>query len=60
MNCVYDGLGRCLKRTLNGAVTIYAYDGWKPIMEWAGDGSWYAWGSEGGQSYNLGKIDSTC
>ena len=39
----YDGLGRCLKRTINGAVTIFAYDGWKSIAEWAGDGSWWGY-----------------
>jgi RHS repeat-associated protein len=38
---VYDGLGRCLKRTTNGASIIFAYDGWKPIAEWAGDGSYW-------------------
>jgi RHS repeat-associated protein len=31
---VYDGLGRCVKRTFNGAETILVYDGWKPIAEW--------------------------
>lgn len=30
---VYDGLGRCLKRTINGVETIYIYDGWKAIHE---------------------------
>lgn len=40
---VYDGLGRCVKRTMNGVVTTYAYDGWKPIMEWDGTGNWTAW-----------------
>jgi RHS repeat-associated protein len=31
---VYDGLGRCLKRTVNWETTLITYDGWKPIMEW--------------------------
>ena len=31
---VYDGLGRCLKRTINWETTLIAYDGWKPIVEW--------------------------
>jgi RHS repeat-associated protein len=31
---VYDGLGRCVKRTIGGVATIFAYDGWKPIAEW--------------------------
>jgi len=33
---VYDGLGRCAKRTLNGIETVLLYDGWKPIAEWDG------------------------
>ncbi|MEN3368855.1 MAG: hypothetical protein V7609_998 [Verrucomicrobiota bacterium] len=31
---VDDGLGRCLKRTINWETTLIAYDGWKPIVEW--------------------------
>jgi RHS repeat-associated protein len=31
---VYDGLGRCLKRTIDWETTLIAYDGWKPIVEW--------------------------
>jgi RHS repeat-associated protein len=31
---IYDGLDRCVKRTLNGAATVFIYDGWKPIAEW--------------------------
>jgi RHS repeat-associated protein len=31
---VYDGLGRCLKRTINWETTLIAYDDWKPIVEW--------------------------
>jgi RHS repeat-associated protein len=30
----YDGLGRCVKRTLNGTTTYYIYDGEKPILEY--------------------------
>src|SRR5206468_1530803 len=30
----YDALGRCVKRTLNGAITYYIYDGEKPILEY--------------------------
>ncbi|MGI9086412.1 MAG: RHS repeat domain-containing protein [Chthoniobacterales bacterium] len=43
MSCVYDGLGRVLKRTVDGVVTVYAYDGWKAIMEWDGAGTYLAW-----------------
>jgi RHS repeat-associated protein len=40
---IYDGLGRCLKRTINGATTIIGYDGWKPTVEWDGNGAFQAW-----------------
>jgi RHS repeat-associated protein len=40
---VYDGLGRCVKRTLNGVATIFVYDGWKPIGEWDVWGYFQAW-----------------
>jgi YD repeat-containing protein len=30
---VYDGLGRCVKRTINGVSTRFVYDGWKAVME---------------------------
>jgi YD repeat-containing protein len=36
---VYDGLGRCVKRTINGVVTVITYDEWKPIVEWSELGS---------------------
>lgn len=29
----YDGLGRCVSRTVNGTVTYIIYDGWNPILE---------------------------
>ena len=38
-----DGLGRCVKRTLNGTSTLMTYDGWKPILEWDGAGNFQAW-----------------
>jgi RHS repeat-associated protein len=43
---VYDGLGRCLKRTIDGDTTRIVYDGWKPIWEfdqWNGV-SWNIYG----------------
>ena len=40
---VYDGLGRCLKRTINWEVTLIAYDEWKPIVEWDEWGYFKAW-----------------
>lgn len=40
---VYDGLGRCLKRTINWEATLIAYDDWKPIVEWDEWGYFKAW-----------------
>jgi RHS repeat-associated protein len=40
---VYDGLGRCVKRTIDGAATVLTYDEWKPIVEWTGAGAFVAW-----------------
>jgi RHS repeat-associated protein len=39
----YDGLGRCVKRTIDGATTLFTYDGWKPVAEWTGAGVFVAW-----------------
>jgi RHS repeat-associated protein len=36
---VYDALGRCVKRTLNGTDTYYIYDGEKPILEYNASGT---------------------
>jgi RHS repeat-associated protein len=33
-NLFYDALGRCVKRSLNGATTYYIYDGEKPVLEY--------------------------
>jgi RHS repeat-associated protein len=33
-NLYYDALGRCVKRSLNGMITYYVYDGDKPILEY--------------------------
>jgi RHS repeat-associated protein len=57
---VYDGLGRCVKRTLNGATTIYTYDGWKPMLEWDQWGNLLAWNVYGaGPDEILARGDST-
>jgi RHS repeat-associated protein len=37
---IYDGLGRCLKRTINGEFAVIVYDGWKPILE---NDAWNGW-----------------
>ena len=47
VNLVYDGLGRCVKRTIGGVATIILYDDWKPIAEWDG------WTEDYFQSWNV-------
>lgn len=44
---VYDGLGRCVKRTLAGVTRAFNYDDWKPIMEWGSPTQWIAWNAYG-------------
>ena len=39
----YDGLGRCVKRIIDGATTLFTYDNWKPVAEWTGTGVFVAW-----------------
>lgn len=36
---VYDGVGRCVKRVLDGVTTLFTYDQWTPIAEWDGSGN---------------------
>ncbi len=36
---VYDGLGRCVKRTIDGVAMLFTYNGWKPILEWDAAGN---------------------
>ena len=43
MQCTYDGLGRCVRRTVGGVTTLFTYDDWSPILEWDGAGNWKAW-----------------
>ncbi len=40
---VYDGLGRCVKRTIDGVSTVYTYDEWKTVVEWSDTGAFVAW-----------------
>ncbi len=42
-NLYYDALDRCVKRTLNGVVTYYVYDGEKPILEYNSAGGLAGW-----------------
>lgn len=36
---IYDGLGRCVRRTIDGVPRLFTYDEWNPIMEWDQGGS---------------------
>jgi YD repeat-containing protein len=40
---VYDGLGRCVKRTIDGVSTVFTYDEWKTVVEWSDAGAFVAW-----------------
>jgi RHS repeat-associated protein len=56
---VYDGLGRCVKRTINGAVRLFTYDDWKPMLDWDGSGNWFAWNIYGaGADEILARYDT--
>jgi RHS repeat-associated protein len=39
----YDGVGRCVKRVIDGATTIITYDQWTPVAEWDGNGNLLAY-----------------
>ena len=36
---LYDGVGRCVKRVIDGATTVFTYDQWTPVAEWDGSGN---------------------
>jgi RHS repeat-associated protein len=36
---LYDGVGRCVKRVIDGVTTVVTYDQWTPIVEWDGSGN---------------------
>jgi RHS repeat-associated protein len=56
----YDGLGRCLKRTVDWETTLIAYDGWKPILQWDEFGNFKAWNIYGaGPDEILYRRDAT-
>jgi RHS repeat-associated protein len=40
---IYDGLGRCVRRTFNNVATIFVFDGWKPIAEFDAWNEFHAW-----------------
>jgi len=43
MQATYDGLGRCVRRTVGGNTLLFTYDEWNPITEWDGAGNWRGW-----------------
>jgi RHS repeat-associated protein len=43
IQATYDGLGRCVRRTVGGNTLLFTYDGWNPIMEWDTNGNCPAW-----------------
>jgi RHS repeat-associated protein len=57
---VYDGLGRCVKRTLGDVATVFIYDGWKPVAEWDAWAEYFqAWNAYGpGQDEILLRQDA--
>jgi len=58
MWCTYDGLGRCVRRTVGGVTRLFTYDDWKPFLEWDGSGNWIAWNIYGaGPEEILGRYD---
>jgi RHS repeat-associated protein len=36
---LYDGVGRCVRRIIDGATTVLTYDQWTPIAEWDSSGN---------------------
>ena len=57
---MYDGIGRCIQRTIDGATTVYTYDQWTPIVEWDGNGNVTATNVYGlGDDEVLRRIDYT-
>jgi RHS repeat-associated protein len=56
---VYDGLGRCVKRTVDWETTLITYDGWQPIIEWDEWNNLKAWNVYGpGQDEILYRHDA--
>jgi RHS repeat-associated protein len=59
LQATYDGLGRCVKRTVAGVTRLFTYDDWKPILEWDSSGNWVAWNVYGaGPDEILARYDS--
>jgi RHS repeat-associated protein len=55
----YDGLGRCVRRTVDGQTRIFAYDGWNAIVEWDQSGNFMATNLYGPKADEiLGRYDA--
>jgi RHS repeat-associated protein len=60
MQFTYDGLGRCVRRTVGGVTRLFTYDGWKPILELDGSGNPKKWNIYGaGPDEILLQVDDT-
>src|SRR5256714_12280786 len=59
MRATYDGLGRCVRRTVGGNTLLFTYDGWNPIYEWDQSGNWVALNIYGPRADEiLGRYDA--
>jgi RHS repeat-associated protein len=59
MQATYDGLGRCVKRTVNGQTRLFTYDDWNPILEWDQSGNRLAWNVYGARPDEILARDDT-
>jgi RHS repeat-associated protein len=59
MQATYDGLGRCVKRTVNGQTRLFTYDEWNPILEWDQSGNRLAWNVYGARPDEILARDDT-
>ena len=56
----YDGLGRCVRRTVDGVTRLFIYDNWNPVIEFDQAGNWKAMNLYGaGADEILGRYDAT-
>jgi RHS repeat-associated protein len=55
----YDGVGRCVRRTVDGVTRLFTYDAWNPIIEFDQAGNWKAMNLYGfGADEILGRYDA--
>jgi RHS repeat-associated protein len=59
IQATYDGLGRCVRRTVGGVTTLFTYDNWNPILEWDQGGNQRARNIYGAKADEiLGRYDA--